>query len=100
MSETIDISREYSFSPPINIASVLDRLEIQYLDVHKSRALIIFDGVILDLECLDGELTHLERAEITVCDLPLNSDAKNETETALELIGHFKNQLSMNNGSI
>lgn len=95
MSKSVDVSQQYSFASSIDVTTVLDRLEIQYLDVNERRAIVIFAGGILNLETQIGELTDLECAEITVYDLPLNneSNTENETEAAVELIEDFKNQL-------
>jgi len=96
MSEVVDISREVTFSSPIDVTAVLDRLKIQFLDVHERRAIVIFAGSILNIECDDETLTELTRAEITVYDLPLNRDtnAGSETEAAIELIEDFTTQIS------
>ncbi|MDQ2052956.1 hypothetical protein RBH26_21165 [Natronolimnohabitans sp. A-GB9] len=95
MSEAVDISQRCTFPSSIDVTSVLDRLEIQFLDVNERRAIVIFAGAILNLESQKGNLTELECAEITVYDLPTNSeqDAGTETEVALELIEDFRNQL-------
>lgn len=93
MSKTKDVSQVYSFSSPIDMVSMLEQLEIQYIDVNHSRALVIFGGAILNLECLEGDLTNLERIEITLYDLPSNSDTESETEAALEVINDFKSLL-------
>lgn len=91
MSETVDVSRQCTFSSPVDITAILDRLEVQFLDVHDRRVIVIFAGAILNLESLEGELTALERARITVYDLPLESNGG--TEAAIELIDDFRNQL-------
>ncbi|ELY37807.1 hypothetical protein [Natronorubrum tibetense] len=96
MSKSVDVSQQYTFTSSIDVTAILDRLEVQYLDVNEHRAIVIFAGGILNLESQAGLLTDLERAEITVYDLPLNSDRNttNETEAAIELIEDFRNQLS------
>ncbi|WP_339105853.1 hypothetical protein [Haloterrigena salinisoli] len=95
MSETVDVSQQCAFPSAIDVTAVLDRLEIQFLDVHERRVIVIFAGAILNLECQEGELTALERAEITVYDLPVNSGSTSESEydTAMELIDDFVDQL-------
>lgn len=91
MSETVDVSRQCKFSSPVDITVILDRLGVQFLDVHDRRVIVIFAGAILNLESLEGELAALERAKITVYDLPLESNGGNEA--AIELIDDFRNQL-------
>lgn len=95
MSETVDVSQQCAFPSAIDATTVLDRLEVQFLDVHEHRVIVIFAGAILNLECLEGELTALERAEITVYDLPVNSGSRDESEfdTAMGLIDDFVDQL-------
>ncbi|ADB62813.1 hypothetical protein Htur_3959 (plasmid) [Haloterrigena turkmenica DSM 5511] len=60
-----------------------------------NRCYCFFAGAILDLECREGEPTALERAEITICDLPINSGSTSgsEYDTAMELIDEFVDQL-------
>lgn len=96
MSKAVDVTQQCAFPSSIDVTAVLERQNIQFLDVNESRAIVIFDGAILNLESQEGKLTKLERAEITVYDLPLNSEGntKSETETALELIEDFSEQLS------
>lgn len=95
MSNAVDVSQQCAFPSAIDITAVLERLEIQFLDVHERRVIVIFASAILNLECREGELTALERAEITVYDLPVNSDIAPEREydTAMELIDDFVDQL-------
>lgn len=95
MSKAVDVSQQCTFPSSIDVTSVLDSLEIQFLDVNERRAIVIFAGAILNLESKKGNLTELECAEITVYDLPMNSkrDADTETEAAIELIEDFRNQL-------
>lgn len=96
MSNTVDVSREFVFSSPVDITAALDRQDIQFLDVHDRRALVIFAGSILNLTTEDGSLTELERVEITVYDLPTDRthSSNSETEAAIELIEDFTTQLS------
>jgi len=95
MSELLDISREYTFSPPIDITATLDRLGIEYLDVRDRRAIVIFTESLLNIEGDTDPLTELERVEITVYDLSLDRErrADNETEAAIELIEDFVDRL-------
>ncbi|ELZ15541.1 hypothetical protein C477_17725 [Haloterrigena salina JCM 13891] len=95
MSTAADVSQQSTFSTTIDVAAVLDRLGIQFLDVHDHRAIVIFDGAILNLECREGDLTALERAEITVYDLPMHSNRETENETAatIGVIDDFVEQL-------
>lgn len=95
MSNAVDVSQQCAFPSAIDVTAVLERLEIQFLDVHERRVIIIFAGAILNLECQEGGLTALERAEITVYDLPVNSgtDPESEYDTAMELIDDFVDQL-------
>ena len=95
MSNAVDVSQQCAFPSAIDVTEVLDRLEIQFLDVHERRVIVIFAGAILDLECQEGKLTTLERAEITVYDLPVDTGSTpgGEYDTAMELIDDLVNQL-------
>ncbi|ELY50971.1 hypothetical protein [Natronolimnohabitans innermongolicus] len=95
MSEAVDVTQRCTFSPAIDVTAVLDRLEVQFLDVHERRAIVIFAGAILNLECLEGELTALETGAVTVYDLPVDGprDGVTEDEAANELIEEFEQQL-------
>lgn len=97
MSEAVDVSRQCTFSSPVDITAILDRLEVQFLEVHDRRAIVIFAGAILNLESLNGDLTALKQANITVYDLPLGGESG--TEAAIELIEDFRNQLVSTNNS-
>ena len=96
MSATADVSQQRRFATAIDVTAVMNRLEIQFLDVHDRRAIVIFAGAILNLECREGDLTALEDAEITVYDLPVNSERATDDETAAatELIEEFVERLS------
>ncbi|WP_436348458.1 hypothetical protein [Natronorubrum sp. FCH18a] len=96
MSKAVDVTQQCAFPSSIDVTAVLERQRIQFLDVNESRAIVIFNGAILNLESRKGKLTDLKRAEITVYDLPLNSegDTKSETEAAIELIEDFSEQVS------
>lgn len=95
MSRAADVSQQCAFSTAIDVTAVLDRLEIQFLDVHDHRAIVIFAGAILNLECREGDLTALERAEIIVYEPPVHSnrDTENESEATIGVIDDFVEQL-------
>ncbi|QRV17845.1 hypothetical protein JMJ58_23950 (plasmid) [Haloterrigena salifodinae] len=95
MSKAADVSQQCAFPTAIDVTTVLDRLEIQFLDVHDHRVIVIFAGAILNLECHKGDLTALERAEITVYEPPVhnNSDTENETAATSGVIDDFVEQL-------
>jgi hypothetical protein len=94
MDGSPDVSREYAFTPPADILSILAELNVQYLDVNETRALVIFNTGILNVECTEGELTALTSAEITVYELPYDSAADRTTDTAEDLIEKFVGQVS------
>jgi hypothetical protein len=70
MSSDSDPSREYSFGSPIDLPSTFEGLSIQYLDVDKTRALVIYQTAILNLEVIEGELSAARRIEVEVYEEP------------------------------
>ena len=95
MSTTVDVSKQCTFASAIDVTTILERLEIQFLDVDDRRAIVIFAGGILNLECRTGTLTELTSAEITVYDLPVNShrNSDGDGDTARKLLEDFHEQL-------
>jgi hypothetical protein len=94
MDDGVNVSRQYTFNPPIDLLSTVEDLAIQYLDVNETRAFIIFNTGILNLECTDGNLTDLSAAEITVYEIPYDSATDRETNTAVNFIKKFVSQIS------
>jgi hypothetical protein len=85
MSDGSDLSLRYTFATPVDLPSALETLQVQYLDIGETRALVIFNTAILNLECSEGELENLESAEITVYEFPYNTTAE-ETEDHLSRV--------------
>lgn len=95
MLETTDVSKECTFSPPVDLPAALDRLSVQFLSVGDARAIVIFSGAILNVESRDGPLTRVTDAEITVYDLPRDVGIdEDETTVALNLVERFVVQLT------
>ncbi|MDG5821423.1 hypothetical protein [Natronococcus sp. A-GB7] len=79
MSSDSDPSREYTFGSPIDLPSTLKALNIQYLDVNETRALVIYQTAILNLEVLEGELSAASSIELEVYEDP-REDYSTDTE--------------------
>jgi hypothetical protein len=94
MDDGVDVSRQYIFNPPVDLLSTVEDLAIQYLDVNETRAFIIFNTGILNLNCTDGDLADLSAAEITVYEIPYDSATGRETDTAVDFIEKFVSQIS------
>ncbi|SDK61781.1 hypothetical protein [Natronorubrum texcoconense] len=96
MSKAVDVTQRCTFPSSIDVTAVLERLEIQFLDVNDRRAIVIFQGGILNLESQNGTLTDLDSAEITVYDLPADNKRERgaEGQAAIELIEDFRAELS------
>ncbi|ELZ24438.1 hypothetical protein C477_00715 [Haloterrigena salina JCM 13891] len=96
MSTAVDVSKQCTFASAIDVTTILERLEIQFLDVDDHRAIVIFAGAILNLECRTGTLTNLTSAEITVYDLPVDShrNSDGDDDTARKLLEDFLEQLA------
>ena len=70
MPSDSDPSREHTFGSPIDLFSTLEALNIPYLDVNETRALVIYQTAILNLEVLEGELSTASRIELEVYEEP------------------------------
>jgi hypothetical protein len=70
MSSDSDPSREYTFGSPIDLPSTFEGLSIQYLDVNETRALVIYQTAILNLEVLKGDLSTASRVDLEVYEDP------------------------------
>ncbi|ELZ01348.1 hypothetical protein [Natrialba aegyptia] len=94
MDNGLDVSQQYTFSPPIDLLSALESLHIQYLDVTETRALVIFKAAILNLESNEGTLTTLSGAEITVYELPRHTTTDDPENEASSVIEKFIDQIT------
>lgn len=94
MDDSLDISQQYTFSPPIDLLSALESLNIQYLDVTETRTLVIFKTAILNLESNEGTLTTLSGAEITVYELPGHTNTDDPENDAISVIEKFIDQIA------
>lgn len=94
MDGSSDVARQYTFSPPVDLLAILESLNIQYLDVNETRALVIFNTAVLNLESIERELTTLSDVEITVYELPRNTDTNGTEREAISVIGQFINQVT------
>jgi hypothetical protein len=94
MDDGVNVSRQYTFNPPVDFPSIVEDLAIQYLDVNETRAFVIFNTGILNLECTKGNLNDLSAAEITVYELPYDSATDRETDAAVNLIEKFISQIA------
>jgi hypothetical protein len=79
MSSHSDPFREHTFGSPIDLPSTLEGLSIQYLDVNETRALVIYQTAILNLEVLEGKLSAASRVELEVYEDP-REDYSTDTE--------------------
>lgn len=86
MDDSLDVSHQYTFSPPIDLLSTLESANVQHLDVNETRVLVIFNTAILNLEATEGELTSLNDVKITVYEPPCNTDADETNSEAVSLI--------------
>ncbi|UHQ98075.1 hypothetical protein HYG81_20930 (plasmid) [Natrinema zhouii] len=95
MTDPVSVSHTYALSDTVDLVATLETMSVQYLDVDEQRTLVIFTGAILNLESDNGSLTDLTCVEITVYNLPLNSnrDKGKEDETAATLITDFVDRL-------
>jgi hypothetical protein len=89
MSDGSDLALRYTFTTSVDLFSALETLQIQYLDIGETRALVIFNTAILNLECSEGELENLESAEITVYEFPYNIATEKTEKDAVSLIESF-----------
>jgi hypothetical protein len=94
MGSSSNLSRECTFATPIDLPTVLEGLNIQYLDVDETRALVIFNTAILNLESIQGTLTSLSRVKIEVYELPYNTATKEQKEEARSVLESFLSQIT------
>ncbi|WP_306061112.1 hypothetical protein [Natronococcus wangiae] len=94
MDDNPDVSERYTFSPPLDLPTTLETFQIQYLDVNETRALIIFNTAILNLESAKGTLTDLESAVITIYEPPRETNIDEMDHKPLTFIKDFINQIT------
>jgi hypothetical protein len=87
MPSDSDPSREHKFGSPIDLPSTLEALNIQYLDVNETRALVIYQTAILNLEVLEGKLSAASRIELEVYEDP-REDYSADTEKNSDSVVH------------
>lgn len=94
MDDSPDASEQYTFSPPLDLPTTLETLQIQYLDINETRALIIFKTAILNLESVNGTLTDLESAVLTIYEPPREASTDEVDQEPLAFIEDFINQIT------
>jgi hypothetical protein len=94
MGNGSNLSREYTFATPIDLPAILEGLGTQYLDVNETRALVIFNTAILNLESIQGNLTSLKCVEIEVYELPYNTASEEAENGACRVLDSFISQLT------
>jgi hypothetical protein len=94
MSSDSDPSREYTFGSPINLASTLEAVSIQYLDVNETRALVIYQTAIINLEVLEGDLSTASRVELEVYDDPREDYSAYTEESSGSVVDSLLEQLA------
>ncbi|ELY61970.1 hypothetical protein [Natronococcus jeotgali] len=65
MSSDSESSREQTFPSPVDLLSTLEACNIQYLDIDETRALVIYQTAILNLEVLEGLVTLGDGAAVS-----------------------------------
>ncbi|WP_394743208.1 hypothetical protein [Natronococcus roseus] len=99
MSSDSDPSREYTFGSPIDLPSTLEALNIQYLDVNESRALVIYQTAILNLEVLEGKLSAASRVELEVYEDPREDYSADTEKSSDSVVDSLLDQLTSANSS-
>ncbi len=94
MDDSPVVSERYTFSPRLDLPTTLETLQIQYLDVNETRALIIFNTAILNLESAQGSLTDLESAVITIYEPPRETSTDEVDQKPRSFIKDFINQIT------
>ncbi|WP_306061367.1 hypothetical protein [Natronococcus wangiae] len=94
MVDSPDVSREYVFTPSVDLPSTLESLNIQYLNVNESQVLVIFNTAILNLESVEGKLSNLHSTEIMVYELSRDTTTAKPESNALTLITDFIDQIA------
>ena len=74
MSEFEDISGKYTLPDNVNIPSVFESINIEYLEVNNKRLIVISSGAVLGVSAVDGELTRTTAVELRVYELPPTTD--------------------------
>jgi hypothetical protein len=64
------------------------------LDVNETRALVIFNTAILNLESIQGELSSLKSVEIEVYELPYDTASEEAENGARRVLDTFISQLT------
>ncbi|ELY62589.1 hypothetical protein [Natronococcus jeotgali] len=101
MSSDSDPSREYPFGSPIDLPSTFEGLSIQYLDVNETRALVIYQTAILNLEVLEGGLSAASRIELEVYEEPREDYSADTEKSSDSVVDSLLDQLtSVTNSSL
>lgn len=87
-------SREHTFGSPIDLPSTLEALNIQYLDVNETRALVIYQTAILNLEVIEGELSAASHIELEVYEDPREEYSTDTEKNSGPVVGSLLDQLS------
>ncbi|WP_083909355.1 hypothetical protein [Natronococcus amylolyticus] len=101
MSSDSDPSWEYTFGSPIDLPSTFEGLSIQYLDVNETRALVIYQTAILNLEVIEGELSAANRIELEVYEDPREDYSADTEKSSSSVVDSLLDQLtSVTNSSL
>ena len=94
MPSDSDPPREHTFGSPIDLPSTLEGLSIQYLDVNESRALVIYQTAILNLEVLEGDLSTASRVELEVYEDPREDYSADTEKSSGSVVDSLVDQLA------
>lgn len=94
MPSDSDPSREHTFVSPIDLLSALEALNIQYLDISESRALVIYQTAILNLEVLEGELSAANSVELEVYEQPREPFSAKAEKKSSSVVDSLLDQLT------
>jgi len=94
MPSDSDPFREHTFGYPIDLFSTLEGLNIQHLDVNETRALVIYQTAILNLEVLEGNLSAARRIELEVYEDPREDFSTEPEQKEGSVVDSLLNQLT------
>ncbi|MDG5821783.1 hypothetical protein [Natronococcus sp. A-GB7] len=92
-----DPSREHTFGSPLDLFSTLEGLNIQYLDVNETRALVIYQTAILNLKVLKGDLSAARRIELEVYEEPREDFSTEPEQKEDSVVDSLLDQLTSGN---
>ena len=97
MPSDSDPVRKHTFGSPIDLPSTLEALNIQYLDVNETRALVIYQTAILNLEVLEGELSAASRVELEVYEEPREDLSAETNKKSKSVVDSLLDQFTSRN---